>query len=501
MYDARMVSQTMLQLHEAPITLGNTERFLEILMVLLLVLIAFLIPFFCQVLFNTWKFMRDKSTADHPRVLHTFLFGNYIFWVGYLNSLVTIPLPVCLQFILSHGGTYGLSAAFVSLKAFSLPLLLVYIFGPSYIRSISYNTVCKIVFIVTPLCNVVLAVIAMYGPFPGSLWCLMLVRLIDGQATGWRAILNRTHGPAVIPSDQLVYYSFTGTSSGFLGLCLGPAMGSLCIPALKSIFRILGLGLQDLNPGAYVMLFLAVWSVVGSLILWACLPRELHVAGMQTVDQVRTRMWRVPDRIRLVIVPSLLVIGLFTQAVVLTVESFDVLLLETEYGWSVTQTGLFTTMATALACPCILGFSVLSKSLSRKTSEWIYYCAPIAAFVFSLAAFPYCPFHTTTGCVAFMIVFRSFMMVSVSLYSGWHGKQVVCWTMPNPEHWWSMRQCGLAISILTDGFMFAVAPFLMRSIYQHYGRMCTCIYMSGALVFLVCTVWIGVILPWRKYCC
>lgn len=505
---ADMLLQAELSAEEVPANFGDTERYFDMLLWITLAILAIAFAILYWQLYAVWRFMRCRSTADSKQVLNNFCVCVYI--LGFSMSLmITMPIPTSLQLVLAHGGGTGTSGLFVSCGIFGLPAILASRFIPSVAR-LSWSTSLRLYIGLQIFGTALVTLVGCLGAFPGSLWCLLCGRLICGQGVGLNSMKAREHVTAAVDSDDLPTFTFRCSIAGLAGLCMGPLLGSVSVPTMRIILRNVGLGSLNLNPGAHCALCQLGWLVLIAPCFVCLSPASTHVAGVQTSDPSREMYKAAPDRVRRLNVAACLFVLLFKDTIVCSIEVFDLLVLELEYGYSVEESGFLTTLALFMALPLMVLYTLCAHRLPYTLNCLFRRCSFIVPIIASFAAYPnLCPFSGVVEavgplrgmdkCMIYMMVGRVLLYFFWAVGSSWIAGGYFRWAVQQKGHWCSNQNMSFYCCLAIEGFTRGIGPFLLRSLYENYGRLGACVFITYFEIMVLGIVWLGLIMPWGDF--
>lgn len=476
---------------------GNTARYYQIFAWTFLVIFAAALPI---VFMHAWRVsiqMGQKSTAGNKDVLACLVFCINLLAFS-VAVMMSMPIPASLQLTLEHGGSTGQSGLMVSLYFFALPSILAVRFVPSLAR-LTWPLALKIYLGLQLFTMGTFAIFACVGPFPGSLWCLLGSKAIGGLAHGLYVMKSREHIYGVLDTEEKTWFGLQQLTVSLMGFASGPMLGSACIPFMRLIFRDIGAGLQDLNPGAYVALVQLFWMIYLTPVFLMLTPKQLHVSGVDTADEAGGFFRQAPDYVRRWNICLIICAIFFKDMVAGALEVFDVLLLEIEYGFSVDVSGIFACMTLYLAIPGILLYMVLADSLG----DWVNTIPMVGVFVpvfTSLAAYEaLCPFNSTTNCVLWMLIARAICYQLWAICMGWITGNLFKWVVERPGHYATRENLAFYVGLTVEGVTRGAGPWVVRTIYEYKGRLWACAYITFCELTVCALVWLGLILPMKKY--
>jgi len=305
---------------------------------------------------------------------------------------------------------------------------------------------------------------------------------------------------AAVDNENVPKFIFMNTLSATLGFGCGPIFGSLCVPMVRTSFHVMRLGLQDLNPGAYANIALLTMHIVVTPLAIAMLPLRLHKAGVDTVDPSAEKYLAAPERARRINVVLALMCVLWKDSVASSIETFDVLLLEVEYGWDVSSSGFFAGSAMLIAAIPMMMYGQIETKIPESVNIWIHRCSFLAFVLCSFAAFEsLCPFSTDSSCVLFMWVFRVFNYMFWGIAMAFLEGGLFRWATQDETRWNSFGNFSFCYSFLVEGITRSLGPFMVRSFYEHGGRFSACLFLTASETFVLIVVFVGLIAHFGKY--
>jgi hypothetical protein len=478
---------------------GVSTRYYEILFGVVALHQLVLMPCLAYELFATWRYMRHRSTSEGGKVMNIFTNHAYVMTFALPFSFM-MPLPTALALIVAHGGTTSTSGAYLGMFLFGLPM----IFASRYIEAVAqwdYCTSVRVVNALRTLSYCLICFISLIGPFSGSLWCLMLAAQFNGEAHGLMLVKFRELVNAAFDKNRLEQVVFRTFIAAILGLSLGTIVGSASVPILRTSFDILGLGLQELNPAAYSNITLLAIHLFGLMpFTLATLPASLHKAGVDTIDPSAEIYRMAPDRVRKLNIVFAFICVIFKDTVTAGLETFDVLLLEVEYGYSAESSGFFAGLAMLVAAGPMILFSSFECLLPAHLRACVRYLSFLIFVSCSFAAYPkICPFSDNFECVVFMWVFRVINYIFWSICMAFVESTLFKWAMNDNNHWASFRNLSFCQAVIIEGITKCVGPFLVRSCYEFGGRLEVCILITACETLVLCVMVFGLIMPYRVY--
>lgn len=471
-------------------TFGDTSRYYQILTWMVAIVVTWLVPFATWSTRRLSKEVGNRPTTD-PAVCRVLIMTNCVN-IFYQTFGFAMVIPTSLQLCRDHGGSTSTSGLMVSLFFFSFITVIFCKFITVFVN-MTYPTALKIYCVVLTVSTLSFAIIATIGPFFGSLGGLLLAQFLGGCVHGLMTFKQREHVSMAVICSMRGWLEVAFFMSGMLGLGLGPMFGSGSVWFLRLLFRDVGLP-ADLHPGAYAAIMRFLLVAFGAFVMLTICPAKLHRAGVDTEDAGKqlyrdatmfARTWNI--------CVAMLVISV-QDIIIASAEVYDVLVIELEYGWGVEASGMFVTMSVLCAIPLCLTWIVWGPSLGQ---DGIMRVRRAGTFVLLLSSM--CSWTCFGGGLKLLllgrIVFYSCIVVCIS----WAASVMTNFSQEEKNKLWSMCNICFINGILIEGFSRGVGPWLLRSVYESFGRFGANCLISGLQVLVILILEFGCLLPYKKY--